>query len=209
LFSWRDQINRLVFVAAAMLAGCAESSQRNDSTKSEAEIRNVVLSGFLTALAAEGPVEHLPRLVAQEMDSAALQLDVAIPQAARKFAAYDRGAVTDLARRARTPGIIAIPDALNDQMLLIDDASARAMNDTIAMTGQLILRLSPVGMNADGNRAVVMTAVECGSGCGLKQLIFLSGNRKRWIPVQRVRLAEPAAHTTTATRSERSRPGPR
>ena len=177
-----------VNVVLLIAIGCSGSDY--DPETSRAAVRNNVLTAFTTALAAEGPVERIPLIVATELDSAQSGIAAAQPVLARQFPAYDRAAFADLLSEMRTPGAVTVPADLSGKLQLVQDSAARALVDSIAMTGQLILRVSPVGLNANATRAVTMLTVECGPGCGARQLVFLSGKGDRWIAIERVKLVE-------------------
>jgi hypothetical protein len=173
----------LVRICALFLIVIGCSNADSDHETARDAVRTTVLTAFTTALAAEGPVERVPLLVAAELDIAA-----AGPALTRQFPAYDRAAFADLLSEMRTPGVVAVPASLSGKLHLVGDSVARVLADSIALTGQLILRTSPVGLNANATRAVTLLTVECGPGCGARQLVFLSGKGERWIVIERVKL---------------------
>jgi hypothetical protein len=181
----------LIILICVAASSCSGSAPPFANSRDAADvIRTVVLANFMSALSSEGPIERSPLLVAQEMDTAAQSLEALQRVVADEYSAYDRGAFDDLLQRMASPGVVDVPDALTGKLLLVDDASAHTLADSIAMTGQMLLRLSPVGQNSAGTRAAVILSVTCGPGCGARQIIFLAGRAKRWIPAHRVRLAQ-------------------
>jgi hypothetical protein len=161
---------------------------RSEPSDPRAQVRATILTGFMSALVSEGPIEKSPWLVSEELDTTFVDGSTAEATIARKFSSYDREAFADLMARLRQPGAIAVPHELNGRLQLVSDATADSAQDSIAMTGQLIVRMSPIGVNRGGTRAAAFYSVECGPGCAAQQVVFLSGNRNRWIPVGRARL---------------------
>jgi hypothetical protein len=178
----------LVRICALFLIVIGCSNADSDHETARDAVRTTVLTAFTTALAAEGPVERVPLIVAAELDSAQSGIAAAGPALVRQFPAYDRAAFADLLSEMRTPGVVAVPASLSGKLHLVGDSVARVLADSIALTGQLILRTSPVGLNANATRAVTLLTVECGPGCGARQLVFLSGKGERWIVIERVKL---------------------
>lgn len=184
----KPRLNRLL-PSICLIVACSKVSL--DTTSFDSSVNGVVLNSFYDALVREGPVNEKVWFVDRTLDPGELDTAAIKVNLRKEYPSFDTTSLGSLLRELHRPRSASIPPSAREKFEIVSDSAAKLRNDSIAMSGRMILRLSPVGYNVSRTRAVVMTDVVCGPDCGVSQLIFLSGYKQRWIPIKHVRILLP------------------